>query len=72
MKHFKSKSELTNLVACVIVLIGVVVAKVRMETADFVPTISIIATAGVMAGIVALLVYADMENKKKEGSNEKE
>lgn len=71
MKHFKSKSEMIILIVCVITLIGVVVAKVRMETADFVPTISIIATAVVMAGIVALLVYADMENKKKEGSNEK-
>lgn len=71
MKHFKSKSELTTLVICVITLIGVVVAKVRMETADFVPTISIIATAGVMAGIVALLVYADMESKKKERSDER-
>lgn len=71
MKHFKSKSELTTLVACVIVLIGVVVARVRIETADFVPTISIISTAGVMAGIVALLVYADMENKKKRKSHEK-
>jgi len=72
MNHYKSKSESTTLIACVIALIGVVVAKVRMETADFVPTISIIATAGVVAGIVALLVYADMENKKKERSNEKE
>lgn len=71
MKHFKSKSELTTLVICVITLIGIVVAKVRMETADFVPTISIIATAGVMAGIVALLVYADIENKKKIKSHEK-
>lgn len=71
MKHFKSKSELTTLVICVITLIGVVVAKVRMETADFVPTISIIATAGVMAGIVALIVYADIENKKKIKSHEK-
>lgn len=65
MKHFKSKSELTTLVICVITLIGVVVAKVRMETADFVPTISIIDTAGAVAGIVALLVCADMENKRK-------
>ena len=72
MKHFKSKAELTTLVICVITLIGVVVAKVRMETADFVPTISIIATAGVMAGIVALLVYADIENKRGKESNEKE
>ncbi len=71
MKHYKSKSELTTLVICVITLIGVVVAKVRMETADFVPTISIIATAVVMTGIVALLVYADMESKKKERSDER-
>lgn len=71
MKHFKSKAELTTLVICVITLIGVVVAKVRMETADFVPTISIIATAGVMAGIVALLVYADIENKRGKESDEK-
>ena len=71
MKYFKSKSELTTLVACVITLIGIVVAKVRMETADFVPTISIIATAVVMAGIVALLVYADIENKRGKESNEK-
>lgn len=72
MKHYKSKSEFTTLIVCVIALIDVVVAKVRMETADFVQTISIIATAGVMACIVALLVYADMENKKKGRSNEKE
>lgn len=71
MKHYKSKSELTTLVICVITLIGVVVAKVRMETADFVPTISIIATAGVMAGIVALLVYADIENKRGKESDER-
>lgn len=71
MKHFKSKAELTTIVICVITLIGVVVAKVRMETADFVPTISIIATAGVMAGIVALLVYADIENKRGKESDEK-
>lgn len=71
MKHYKSKSELITLIVCVIALIGVVVAKVRMETADFVPTISIIATAGVMAGIVALLVYADIENKRGKESNEK-
>lgn len=71
MKHFKSKSEMIILIVCVITLIGVVVAKVRMETADFVPTISIIATAGVIAGIVALLVYADMESKKKERSDER-
>lgn len=71
MNHYKSKSELTTLVICVIALIGVVVAKVRMETADFVPTISIIATAGVMAGIVALLVYADIENKRGKESDEK-
>ena len=71
MKYFKSKSELTTLIACAIALIGVVVARVRMETADFVPTISIIATAGVIAGIVALLVYADMESKKKERSDER-
>lgn len=71
MNHYKSKSELTTLIACVIALICVVVAKVRMETADFVPTISIIATAGVVAGIVALLVYADMESKKKERSDER-
>ena len=62
---------MTTLVICVIALIGVVVAKVRMETADFVPTISIIATAGVMAGIVALLVYADIENKRGKESDEK-
>lgn len=71
MKHYKSKSELTTLIACVIALIGVVVAKVRMETADFVPTISIIATAGVMTGIVALLVYADIENKRGKESDER-
>lgn len=71
MKHFKSKSEMIILIVCVITLIGVVVAKVRMETADFVPTISIIATTGVIAGIVALLVYADMESKKKERSDER-
>lgn len=65
MNHYKSKSESTTLIACVITLIGVVVAKVRMETADFVPTISIVSTTGVMTGIVALLVYADMENKRK-------
>lgn len=65
MRHYKSKSELTTLVACVITLIGIVATRVRMETADFVPTISIISTAGVMTGIVALLVYADLENKRK-------
>lgn len=69
MKHYKSKSELITIIMCVIALIGVVVAKVRMETADFVPTISIIATAGVMAGIVALLVYADIEAKRRKRSD---
>ena len=71
MKHYKSKSELTTLIVFAIAIICVVVAKVRMETADFVPTISIITTAGVMAGIVALLVYADIENKRGKESDER-
>lgn len=67
MKHFKSKTELIVMIACVIATIAIVALQVRIKTADFVPTISIISLTCFMAGVVAYLIYTDKSKKKRHG-----
>lgn len=65
MKHFKSKTELIVMIACVIATIAIVALQVRIKTADFVPTISIIALTCFMALVVVYLIYIDKSKKEK-------
>lgn len=67
MKHFKSKTELIVMIACVIATIAIVALQVRIKTADFVPTISIIALTYFVALVVAYLIYIDKSKKKRHG-----